>query len=243
MATGDVLTAVRPLTISDLGHDAPIRLIEAGDELVLEMYNYLGPEKVFWDMERNSRFFRGEPQCGFYAELAERSACPDGAAFAAAVASGTLKDEVEAPFTTYLDLMTGQRRWTVEYVRDGSTIGLAVDLMNWELLRRWTQNGDLGWPMLESPVARQNADGRVEVSGAVLTCGPHPAWLYAHPEARLWVAGYEGEPAPLELRVPDGTVHISRMGTGLVVWEQGVVSVDALDVEGPVHVEGGALVR
>ena len=65
LAVGDMLIAVRPLTRTDLGCDAPMRLAAIEDDLVLEMYNYLGPEKIFWDSERRSRFFRGEPQCGF----------------------------------------------------------------------------------------------------------------------------------------------------------------------------------
>ena len=241
VALGDALVAIRPLTVSDLGCGAPIRLNQVGDDLVLELYNYLGPEKVFWNMEPISRFYQGEVQCGFYAEVAERSAYVDGAAFAKAVASGTVKEEVDAPFTTYLDLVDGKRVWSVEYARDGEALGIAIDLMHWELLKRWTHEGELGWPMLESPVARQNATGRVLVGDASLRCGKHPAWLYANPGARLWVAGYSGEPRPLRLEVPEGSVRLKAMGTGTVVWDQGTVRIDAIGLRGPVKLKGGTL--
>ena len=42
-------------------------------------------------------------------------------------------------------------------------MGLDRDLTKWELKRRWTEKGDLGFPMLESPIARQNRDGRVDI--------------------------------------------------------------------------------
>ncbi len=241
VAMGDALTAIQPLTISDLGYGAPVRLNQVGDELVLEMYNYLGPEKVFWNMEPVSRFYQGEVQCGFYAELAERSDYPDGAAFAKAVASGTVTDTVDAAFTTYLDLVDGKRVWSVEYVRDGEALGIEIDLMHWDLLKRWTHEEELGWPMLESPVARQNATGRVTVGNATLRCGKHPAWLYANPEARLWVAGYSGDAKPLKLELPEGSVRVKAMGTGTVVWDKGIVHIDAVGLRGPVKVKGGTL--
>jgi hypothetical protein len=33
--------------------------------------------------------------------------------------------------------------------------------MAWQLKQRWTEAGDLGWPMLESSVARQARGGKV----------------------------------------------------------------------------------
>ena len=86
----------------------------------------------------------------------------------------------------------GERLWTVEYARDGQALGIEVDLMAWTLKRRWTEAGDLGWPMLESPVARQARGGKVTVGDATLECGPEAGWLFACPERERWVAGYHG---------------------------------------------------
>lgn len=228
---GEALVAILPLSRDDLGFGAPLRLVRRDGHLALEIYNYLGPETVFWDMDRESRFFQGKPRAGFYAEVAPSSAWPDGAAFARAVASGNLRDDAEPPVTAYQD--NTERRWTVEYARDGETVGIEIDLIAWSLKRRWYADGDLGWPMLESPIARQTGTGRVEVAGAVLACGKAPAWLFAAPEQDLYIAGYHGEPAPLTLQTPRGAVSLASMGTGVLTWQAGELTVDALHASTP----------
>jgi hypothetical protein len=135
IGSGAALIAVRPLTVTDLGRDAPIQLVEKDGCLVLEIYNYLGLEKTFWEMEWPGGFYKGQPQCGFYAEFAERAEYPNGKAFGETVARGNLKDEAQAPFTY---MATGERPWSIEYARDGRTLGIQVDLMEWKLQRRWT---------------------------------------------------------------------------------------------------------
>jgi hypothetical protein len=226
VGSGNALFAVLPLTRTDMGRDAPIRLVERAGDLVLEIYNYLGPEKSFWEMGWPGAFYKGKPQCGVYLEVAERSAYPDGRAFGQAVTSGALLDETEAPFTYGAE---GERLWIVEYNRDGQTLGIEVDLMAWALKRRWTQDGELGWPMLESPLARQSRTGHIEVGGATLDCGVESAWLFASPATGRYVAAYHGLlPAPLTLTVPGETVEIPAMGTGVVVWDNGDVAVEAI---------------
>ena len=153
--------------------------------------------------------------------------------------SGTLRDTAQAPFVYAGD---GERLWSVEYARDNRSLGIEVDLMAWKLKRRWTEDGEMGWPMLESPLARETRDGYVAVGDAVLTCGKDAAWLYASPRAGLWVAAYHGlEPGPLTLTVPGGQVRIAEMGTGTVVWDRGVVRVEAVGLAGRPEVTGGRL--
>lgn len=237
VGSGDALAAVLPLARTQLSHAAPLRLVEIGDYLALEMYNYLGPAKTFWELAWPGAFYQGRPQCGFYAELAERGDYPDGRAFGEVVAAGALTDEAEAPFTYVAGT---ERLWTVQYARDGRTLGLEVDLMDWRLKRRWTQAGELGWPMLESPVARESRTGEVVVGEARLTCGPAAAWLFASPETGRWAAAYHGlEPAPLTLSLPAGRVEIEAMGAGLLVWDNGRVAVEAMGLRGSVRVSGG----
>jgi len=231
VGSGDALVAVLPLTITDLGRDAPLRLVEIQGDLVLEMYNYKGPRNT-------ASSSISQPQCGFYAQVAERAHHADGKAFGELVARGVVKDHAETPLAY---LAGGEQLWAVEYARDGKVLGIEIDLVKWELKRRWTQDGELGWPMLESPVARQTGNGRVVVRDAVLECGESPAWLFADPETSLWAAGYHGEPAPLALTVPGGKVEIESMGAGTVVWENGAVSVDAVGLEGTPTVVGGKL--
>jgi hypothetical protein len=237
VGSGDVWFAVLPLTVSDLGRGAPLRLVEREGDLVLELYNYLGPEKSFWELSWPGAFFKGQPQCGFYLEVAERGAYADGSAFAQTVKNGILMDETAPPFTYAGE---ADRSWKVEYSRDERALGIEVDLMKWQLVRRWTDKGSLNWPMLESPVARQSSMGRVEIGSAVLTCGSEAGWLFASPETGRYVAAYHGlRPAPLTLTVPGGSVQVPMMGTGTVLWDNGKVMVDAVDLSGDITVSGG----
>lgn len=235
VGAGGAYTAVRPLTRTDIGRDAPIRLREIQGDLVLEIYNYLGQEKPFWELGWPGAFYQGKPQCGFYLEMAERSAYPDGRAFGRAVAAGTLHDQAAPPFV-YDGVQP--RPWAVSYARDGQEVGIEVDLMEWKLRRRWTQDGDLGFPMLASPVALQSRSGEIRLGEAVLRWGDGsptaaPAWLFANPAGGRWVAGYTGShAAALSLSVPGGTVEVPAMGVGTLVWDQGKVSLDAVDVQG-----------
>jgi hypothetical protein len=223
---GDVLVAVRPLSRDDLGYGAPLRLVQRGNCLILEMYNYFGPRTVFWEMDRESRFFQGKPRSGFYVEVAPAGAYADGAAFAREVASGTLHDQAAPPNTSYHD--AAQRSWRVEYGRQSQRLGIEVDLISWRLKRRWTQDGELGWPPLESALARQTETGRVELNGAFVESGKAPTWLFALPERGIYVAGYHGPPAPFTLRTPKVTIRHDAMGSGIVSWCNGKLDVDAI---------------
>ncbi len=230
IGSGDVYIAIRPLTRTDKGRNAPIRLVEKEDDLVLEIYNYLGSEKRFWELQPEWSFFQGYPQCGVYLEIANRQDYADGKAFVDTISQGSLTDSTEAPFTYD---GKSKRLWTIEYGRDGQTIGIEVDLMRWEMQRRWTQEGDLDWHMLESPIAKQNRSGEVRVGDATLTCGKESAWLYANPDTKRWVAGYHGQEAmPLKLSLPDVDIEIEKMGTGTILWDKGELSINAIGLEG-----------
>jgi hypothetical protein len=198
--------------------------------LVLELYNYAGTRKRFWEQNWPGAFYQGTPQCGFYLEIAERADYVDGRTFGECVRRARVQDSTEAPF-----VYAGERErlWTVEVERDGHTLGIEVDVMAWTLKRRWTERGDLGWPMLESVVARETRTGHVAVGQASLNCGPEAAWLYACPESKCWVAAYHGlRPAPLTLAVPGGQVEIEAMATGTVIWQDGEVTVNAVGLQG-----------
>lgn len=87
IASGSALIAIQPLSRHDAGRDAPLQLIEKQGDLVLEIYNYKGAEKDFWDMRPTvNPFFKGHPYVAVYTEIAERSAYTDAQAFAQVVA-------------------------------------------------------------------------------------------------------------------------------------------------------------
>ena len=242
VGSGEAWVAVRPLARTHLSHLPPLRLVEHQGSLALEVYNYEGVAKTFWELGWPGSFYQGQPQCGFYAEVAERSAWADGAVFAAAIAGGVIEDHMQDRFTYEGDEQTCL--WSVSYAREGSEVGLEVDLMQWQLQRRWNHDGELGLPMLESSVARQTRTGEVSVGEAKLSCGPAAAWLYAHPEGERWAAAYHGpQAAPLTLDLPRGKIEIEALSAGLVVWDRGEVTITSLGMKGTPMVTGGTEVR
>jgi len=240
IASGSALFGVLPLDHTRLGRDAPVRLAEIGDSLVLEMYNYRGPAKSFWELEWPGGFYRGQPSCAFFIELAERAAYDTPLDLARTIAGGHLSDQT-APAYVYAG--QGDRVRRIEYHRGGRRLGIEVDLMQWKLKRRWTHEGELGWPMLDCPVARQSRDGRVRIGDATLECETGPGWLFASPARRLWVAGRDGPNAcHLRLDTPEGSVDIGSMGTGTVIWNAGKLTVEAttadeIDLSGTIELD------
>ena len=135
------------------------------------------------------------------------------------------------------------RPWSVEYARDNQTLGIQIDLLEWHLQKRWTHKGILGWPQLESPLARQNRTGRIAVENAALTCGNRPAWLFACPQTKRYVAAFHGaDPEPLTLSVPEGELYIEAMGTGTILWDNGNITIEALQCKGKIKITGGRIV-
>ena len=160
IGSGEVYMAVRPLALTPLSKETPVQLVERDGDLVLELFNYRGPDKRFWEMRWPGAFYQGRPVCAFYLEIGERAGYRDGATFGQQVAQTNFAVEAAAPFTY---AASGQRPATFTAARDDAHLGLEIDLMAWDALRRWTQHGELGWPKLEAPLARQHEDGRLEV--------------------------------------------------------------------------------
>jgi hypothetical protein len=147
IGSGDVYVAVQPLTITAMGKATPVQLVERDGDLVLELYNYQGPEKRFWEMNWPGAFYKGKPIAAFYLEMAARSDYRNGATFGETVASGTIVEHLDAAYTYPAE---GERRYAISYQRAGEELGIDIDLMGWQLKRRWTEGGDLGWPALET---------------------------------------------------------------------------------------------
>ncbi|MEZ4658780.1 MAG: hypothetical protein R2911_14520 [Caldilineaceae bacterium] len=160
IGSGEVYMAVRPLALTPLSKETPMQLVERDGDLVLELFNYRGPDKRFWEMRWPGAFYQGRPVCAYYLEIGERADYADGAAFGQQVAQTHFAVNIAAPFTYPA---SGQRPATFVAARDGAQLGIEIDLMEWNTLRRWTAQGELGWPKLDSPVARQYEDGRLEI--------------------------------------------------------------------------------
>lgn len=225
VAAGDAYVAVRPLAFTRLSSQPPLQLVERQGDLVLERYLYQGPAKTFWELNWPGAFFQGRPFAAFYVEVTERAAYTDGAAFAQAIDQGHWDEQLDAG-TTYTG--QGMRRYRVAYRRGEEELGIEIDLMQWRLLRRWSQAGELGWPALAAPFARQAPCGPLEIGKALLECAQGPVWLAALPQADLYAAGYLGlQPADVTLTTPHGTLHVTGMEAGVISVMEGEVVLDA----------------
>ncbi|MCY4061279.1 MAG: hypothetical protein OXG53_02805 [Chloroflexi bacterium] len=227
---GDVYILIRPLARTRLGVEAPIIIVERNGCLALEMYNYRGPAKTFWELANPGAFFQGYVHNGFFVEVASRSRYRSGKDLCEAFAAGQLLEELE-------DAQTfdgaNERQWRLAYRRDDIALGMDVDLMRWRIQRRWADAAMLGSPMLASPVALESRSGRIELGSARLSCGGHPAWLVAIPDADLWVGAYHGpEASALTLDLAGKQVHLESLEAGIVLWDKGQVTVDALGLQG-----------
>lgn len=147
VGSGDVYTAIRPLTRTAMGKQTPARLVAREGDLVLELYNYRGPDKRFWEQRWPGAFFQGVPICAYYLEVADQRDYTNGGEMAQALAGGEVAESLDAPYTFPAE---GERRYSASYSRDGRMLGIEIDLMGWRLLRRWDSRGDVGWPMLEA---------------------------------------------------------------------------------------------
>jgi hypothetical protein len=226
--SGEILTAALPLSRTELGHESPLRLVEKGGRLYFDMHNYEGPKKLFWDLDRASRFYQGQPYCAFYVEVANRNDYPDAAAFSKTVAAGEVKVEIGKAETSYRD--NRDRPLRLEYGREDRGLGLEVDLLDWDLRDRWTESGSQDWPSLVSPLAVHSASGRLETASAVLACETSPAVLCGDPARGWWSALLFEACDSVRMTTPKGSLEVGSMGPGWIAWEGDRVHIKALDL-------------
>jgi len=239
---GDVYVAIRPLSLTNLGGGAPIRIVKHEQYVVLELYNYLGPTKTFWELAHPGAFYQGRTRCGFYAEVVEKSDYSSGADFAAEVARGLLIENFDDPITYNGE---NERLWSVEYRRDNETLGIELDMMQFEIKRMWTHCASDMLPMLDSPIAIQALDGDVKINDSILKCeGEGTRWLVSLPDEHTWIAAFHGpDPSSLILEIPEGRIEIDKLTRGLVTWENGQIQIEATGLEGTPKIVGGLITK
>ncbi|QLE02441.1 hypothetical protein HX109_13065 [Galbibacter sp. BG1] len=234
ISSGEMMLGLRPFTISNLatGPQLFIKLLDDPDHtLVVELYNYDGPEKTFWELAWPGTFYQGQPQNGFYAEIVSKKDVQTPSQLSRLINRGEFIDEVD-PKLTYTGVEN--RSWKVGYQRDGKKLGMTVDLFDWfKSPKRWNSKGEISMPMLQSKWAIENRTGKIDLNGCSLaTLSENAAWLYTSPSGNTVVAGYHGTaPSPLYLKLADGSsIEIPQMEQGIIIWEKGKVSIDALGI-------------
>jgi hypothetical protein len=218
----DIFVTTETLVIGTrvLGHTAlsasvPIRLVEHDRMITLEIYNYFGPEKTFWELANPGAFFQGFPYCAFYMEVAERDSQLSTERFMTEFPSGVPAIDIqESPGLGN----TNQRKLNARYSRLDQTLGVEIDLVTGELIRRFTERGDMDLPKLTSEVARHSDVSPIKIGDSSLEFRSGDAWLLALPDQDLWVAGIQGDtPTDVTLTTERGQETFQGVTSGLIV--------------------------
>ena len=238
--TGSILLGIKPFSLTNLGSSPQVKIdMMPNNTLVLELYNYKGQAKTFWELAWPGTFYQGQPQNGFYSEVADSESISPSA-FTQLINRGKITDEVGEKMT-----YTGKekRPWKVGYESDGRSLLMEVDLFDWSKPTKQIINGkEIEMPKLQSENAIESDSGQLTLGNVKLNCGKNTAWLYVSPDGQTAVAAYHGPvSASLELTLPKGFVKLPSLSAGIVIWDHGKVSVDALDLKGEISVKGGKL--
>jgi hypothetical protein len=243
VGSGDILIGIKPLSLTDLGSNAPIKLIQRQEQLVLELYNYLGPAKTFWELANPGAFYQGQPRSGFYSEVAEKSEFSNGGKFASEILKGKLTEKFDEPETYDVK---NKNLWSIEYERNAESIGIELDMIEFEIEKIWTNdnNQDL-FPMLDSPIAIQKSKGDILLNDSILECdGKGSRLLVSIPESNLWIATYNGpSPSSFSLKTSQGNIEIDQLTRGLVKWENGKVEVETTGLKGTPRIKGAQITK
>ncbi len=236
IAVGDVYIAIVPLQPSDMGSDAPIELHLAGERLSLDIYNYRGPAKTFWEHRSQSGpFYKGNVRNAFVLEVAERTAFADIDAFAAHVADATIADGFDDEYVR-----------EIAYASDGGSIALRYSL--WDMApagRRFD-----GVPYVP-PMGRagaedgtgaqfvQSRDTLLQLGNAKLLAGSTPKWLVADEDASFYLfVNPSPEEAPVWFETPQTAVECESFGFGRIEIDDAActIAIDATGEIGPIRV-------
>lgn len=241
IATGGVYIALIALEPSDMGSDAPIELNAGGGVLTLDIYNYKGPPKAFWEHRSQAGpFYRGNVRNAFVLEVAQRGDYADIAAFRAHIAAARIADSVDDAYVR-----------EIAYASDGGSLTLRYSLWDMRVIERRVDGAPLTAPMGRAgatdgsgPQWLQSRDTMIELAGARLLAGRAPKWLYADAAGgRYAFANPSEEENPVWLETPRTAVECDAFGFGRIEVDDraGEVRVEASGEIGPLRLRGGAM--
>ncbi len=217
MTFGDAYLALIPLPQTDMGSAAPIALNRNEDTLTLDIYNYKGPPKSFWEhRSQGGPFFRGNVRNAFAIEVAERSAYPDMASFRRHIGAARLTDTTDA-----------ERRRRIEYASESGSVALTYSLRDMSLVERH-HDGAVYAP----PPARFGASGgggqflqtaaaSVDLGRSRLVSTPATKWLFADDDAREYVVTNPlSDDIQFCLWTPDAEIACDAFGFGRIALDE-----------------------
>ena len=234
---GGAYVALIPLAPSDMGHGAPITLRRDGHALALDIYNYVGPDKTFWEHRSQAGpFFQGNVRNAFVIEVGTPAVFGGIDAFRAHVAAARVSDGVD-----------GDRVREIRYASEGGDVTLRYSLNDLSPVGAppapMGQGGavdgsGMQWLQSRSPV--------VELNGARLTKAAMPAWLAADRDAGFFACvNPSNEAGELTLETPRGlALECDAFGLGRIEVDEAAraIAVEADAGIGAVRARGAARV-
>jgi hypothetical protein len=236
VAAGDVYIAIVPLQPTDMGSDAPIELRIDGERLSLDIYNYRGPAKTFWEHRSQSGpFYRGNVRNAFVLEIAERSEYADIDAFAAHIADATIADGLDDEYVREIAYASDGGSITLRYsIWDMSPVGRRFDGVPYV-----AQMGRAGAVDGSGAQFVQSRDTLLQLGRAKLLAGSTPKWLIADEDASMYVfVNPSTEEAPVWFQTPRTAVECEAFGFGRIQIDDAAnaIAIEATGEIGPVRV-------
>jgi hypothetical protein len=241
--TGDVYVAMIALEPSDMGSDAPIELRMTDGELALDVYNYRGPAKTFWEhRSQGGPFYKGNVRNAVIVEVAAKADFDGIDAFRRHVAEASIADSVDEDYAR-----------EIVYASGGTTLTLRYSLWDMSVIERKHDGLAFALPMGRAgavdgagPQWLQSRDALIELGGAKLMAGRTPKWLYANATAGRYVfVNPSDESTPVWFETANTIIECDEFAFGRIeIDEAGAsVSIHALDEIGVLTLRGAAATR
>jgi hypothetical protein len=243
VATGDAYIAIIPLDPTDMGAGAPIRLQRDGEKLTLDVYNYLGPPKQFWEHRSQSGpFYHGNVRNAAIIEVAERSDYASLSAFAEHIATAMVADSVDEASVR-----------EIAYASEGGSVTLRYSLMDMSPQSRLANGVPLTAPAAragagdgQGPQLLASREGLMQLGRTKLLAGTAPRWLIADEDAgHAVVIKPTSEEAPIWLETAAMIVECDAFGLGRIELHESAhtVSIEAIGEIGAVRIRSDAAPR
>ncbi len=236
IAEGDAYVAIIPLEPSDMGSGATIELNVADGMLTLDLYNYRGPAKTFWEHRSQSGpFYKGNVRNAFILEVADRVEYASAEAFREHIAMAQIADSVDEQYVR-----------EIVYASDGGSIAMRYSLWDMSVVERRYDGALYAPPMARAGALDgsgtqwlQSRDSLIELGGVKLLAGRTPKWLVADPDGgRTIFVNPSDEEAPLWLETPGTIVECDAFAFGRVAIDERArtVTVDATGEIAPIRI-------
>ena len=239
IAEGAAYIAIIPLEPTDMGHGAAITVNRAGHLLTLDIENYRGPSKTFWEHRSQSGpFYKGNVRNAFAIEVASTDDFASAAEFRAHVGTARIADSVDE-----------HNERSITYASDGGSVALRYSLADMRSIERRYDGIAYEPPAVwagaidgSGPQVRAGVENIVEVGRMRLLAGTAPRYIVADDGARRYIVlKVTDDEAPFLLETPEAMLDCDGVGFARIEVDEtaSVIRIDADGMLESIRVGGG----